>query len=186
MSKIQWGLDELAEKSQHFLGEEGDSNRIQWKPNGRQIRYYTTLGLLDKPFGGRGTGATYGPKHLLQLIAIKRLQHQGMKLADIQPVINGLSKEKLSELLGFSQDWLAQLEELTDTEPEDTTRRDSEFWSVIPEIPKQQTPIHEYCHFELSPGVTFLAGKSALDHLDNQEQQNLADELRQVWLKYNQ
>jgi len=61
MSEKYWKLEELADKSQQFLSDEGESNRIQWVPNGRQIRYYTTLGLLDKPFGGRGSGATYGP-----------------------------------------------------------------------------------------------------------------------------
>jgi len=181
MSEKYWKLEELADKSQQFLSDEGESNRIQWVPNGRQIRYYTTLGLLDKPFGGRGSGATYGPKHLLQLIAIKRLQHQGLKLAKIQPILAGLSVEKLTELLGFSQEWLTELKAESAEEP---TRRDTEFGSVIPEIPKQDTPIVEYCHFELAPGATFLASQTALSHLDEKQRQALAEELRTVWQKF--
>lgn len=182
MSQKNWKLEELASKSQHFLNTEGESNRIQWTPNGRQIRYYTTLGILDKPFGGRGQGATYGPKHLLQLIAIKRLQHQGLKLAKIQPILSGLSVEKLTELLGFSQDWLADLQD--DQEEEADDRSDSEFWSVIPDIPKQPINIAPYCHFELAPGATFMASQAAVEHLDEEKRQALAEELRQVWENY--
>lgn len=186
MSQKNWKLDELAEKSQHFLGAEGESNRIQWKPNGRQIRYYTTLGLLDKPFGGRGQGATYGPKHLLQLIAIKRLQHQGLKLAKIQPILAGLSTGKLTELLGYSQEWLAELEALSESDNDEQEREDTEFWSVIPDIPKQDVPIATYSHFELAPGATFLASHTALSHLDEKKRQELAEELRDVWQKYKE
>ena len=184
MSKKNWKLEELAEKSRHFLDREGESNRIQWTPNGRQIRYYTTLGLLDKPFGGRGQGASYGPKHLLQLIAIKRLQHQGLKLAEIQPVLTGSSTEKLTELLGFSQTWLAELQEQSQADTEDSERQQSEFWSVIPDIPRQEVPVHDYSHFEIAPGATLVASKHALDHLQAEEIQLLAEELRAVWQKH--
>ncbi len=187
MSQKTWKLEELAEKSQQFLGAEGESNRIQWKPNGRQIRYYTTLGLLDKPFGGRGQGATYGPKHLLQLIAIKRLQHQGLKLSKIQPILAGLSTQKLTELLGYSQEWLEQLQtELESENDNEQDREDTEFWSVIPDVPKDEVPLVTYCHFELAPGATFVASQTALSHLDEEKRQELADELRDVWQKYKQ
>ena len=179
-----WKLDELAEKSREFLDQEGDSNRIQWKPNGRQIRYYTTLGLLDKPFGGRGQGATYGPKHLLQLIAIKRLQHQGLKLADIQQILTGQSKQKLAELLGYSAEWLEELE--TPTEEPEPQRRDSDFWSVIPEPPVRHTPVSAFYHFDLAPGATFMASESAVEHLDDNKKQHLADELRKVWQQFQE
>lgn len=178
-----WKLEELAEKSRHFLGQGGESNRIQWKPNGRQIRYYTTLGLLDKPEGGRGQGVTYGPKHLLQLIAIKRLQHQGFTLADIQPILSGLSSRKLTELLGYSQDWLNDLEEKSPVDDQ-TKRRDSDFWSAIPEIPEPTITIAEYLHFELAPGATLVASPSALQHLDHSQRQALAAELADVWRKF--
>lgn len=177
-------MEELAEKSRRFLGAEGESNRIQWKPNGRQIRYYTTLGLLDKPFGGRGQGATYGPKHLLQLVAIKRLQHQGLKLAEIQSILSGLSKEKLTELLGYSQEWLDQLHDPQDEEETGPDRRQTEFWSVIPEAPQRHITVNQYCHFQLAPGATLVVSQTALDHLDDDQRQEMAAELLAVWQKY--
>jgi DNA-binding transcriptional MerR regulator len=180
-----WKLQELADKSQQYLGGEGESNRVQWRPTARQIRYYTTLGLLDKPFGGRGQGATYGPKHLLQLIAIKRLQHQGLKLADIQSVLAGLSREKLTELLGYSQEWFEELgqEEMEEAELD---RRQTAFWSVIPETPLRNVTVNQYCHFELAPGATLMASQTALDHLDLSQRQEMAAELLAVWQKYQQ
>lgn len=182
MKQPRWKLEELADKSVSFLEVEGDSNRVQWKPNGRQIRYYTTLGLLGKPFGGRGQGATYGPKHLLQLIAIKRLQHQGLKLAEIQEVLNGLSQERLLELLGFSQEWI---EELAQADDEQTPERsESDFWSAIPPAPVRTVKIQECSHFDLGPGATFVADNSQLSHLDPDQQQQLANDLRVVWQRY--
>lgn len=179
-----WKLEELAEKSQYFLGQEGESNRIQWTPNGRQIRYYTTLGLLDKPHGGRGQGVTYGPKHLLQLIAIKRLQHQGLKLSDIQSMLTGLSSRKLTELLGYPQDWLSQTEETPSPDNQEQPRRESDFWTTIPDIPKPVVAIAEYYHIELAPGATLIASHSSLQSLDPDQRQDLAAELSAVWHKF--
>ena len=181
-----WKLKELAEKSQDLLGSEGDSNRIQWKPTGRQIRYYTTLGLLDKPFGGRGKGATYGPKHLLQLLAIKRLQHQGLKLAEIQPILAGQSQQRLAELLGYSQEWLAEMQREEPTEEALPDRRQADFWSSIPEAPQRRITVNQYCHFEIAPGATLMASQTALDHLDDKQRQEMAAELLAVWQKFQQ
>lgn len=185
MSDAHWKLEELAELSRQFLNQGGESNRIQWTPNGRQIRYYTTLGLLDKPVGSRGQGVTYGPKHLLQLIAIKRLQHQGLKLAEIQSVLTGLSAKKLIELLGYDQNWLDHLD-LPHQSTDEPSRRESDFWSQIPEIPKQPVLVRPYLHFEVSPGVTFVVSETALEHLDQVQRDNLADELRTVWQRFQQ
>ena len=43
-------------------------------PDARTIRYYATLGLIDRPEAFRGRTALYGARHLSQLVAIKRLQ----------------------------------------------------------------------------------------------------------------
>jgi hypothetical protein len=38
-------LEELLRQSHLYLTEDGDSNRIQWTPSGRQVRNYGSLGL---------------------------------------------------------------------------------------------------------------------------------------------
>jgi DNA-binding transcriptional MerR regulator len=57
----------------------------------RAVRFYVATGLLDRP-EGKGTAATYGYRHLLQLLAIKVRQREGQTLETI--------KQELSEQTG--------------------------------------------------------------------------------------
>lgn len=75
-----------------------DSGRVRAIPDVRTIRYYTTLGLLDRPAEMRGRTALYGERHVLQLVAVKRLQAEGLSLADIQEQLAGLTEAKLRRL----------------------------------------------------------------------------------------
>jgi DNA-binding transcriptional MerR regulator len=49
----------------------------------RAVRFYVANGLLDRP-DGKGTAATYGYRHLLQLLAIKIRQREGQLLEVIK------------------------------------------------------------------------------------------------------
>ena len=73
-----WTIDELGSRVALALSVDYDgqaSGRVRDVPDRRTIRYYTTLGLIDRP-ALRGRTALYGRRHLLQLVAIKRLQAQ--------------------------------------------------------------------------------------------------------------
>jgi DNA-binding transcriptional MerR regulator len=59
----------------------------------RGVRFYVANGLLDRP-EGRGTAATYGYRHLLQLLAIKIRQREGQTLDVI--------KRELAQVTGDS------------------------------------------------------------------------------------
>ena len=59
------------------------------------MRWYATIGLVDRPLAARGRTALYGPRHLLQLVAVKRLQAQGRTLAEIQFELAGASEDTL-------------------------------------------------------------------------------------------
>ena len=61
----------------------------------RNIRFYRTLGLLDAPLGG---AKGYGEKHLLQLVAVRVLQAQGVPLRRIRELLYGRSVEELREI----------------------------------------------------------------------------------------
>src|ERR1700722_19255742 len=97
-----WTIDELGERVALVLGGPGyegvPSGRVRDVPDLRTIRYYTTLGLLDRPAAMRGRTALYGPRHVLQLVAIKRLQAQGLSLAAVQERVVGLSDKALRRL----------------------------------------------------------------------------------------
>jgi DNA-binding transcriptional MerR regulator len=55
----------------------------QSRPSDRTVRFYVTRHLMSAP-DGRGTAATYGYRHLLQLLAIKLRQMEGATLASIE------------------------------------------------------------------------------------------------------
>ena len=98
-----WTLDQLAAEAAAALavGYDGQpSGRVRDLPDRRAIRYYTTLGLVDRPAGWRGRVALYGRRHLLQLVAIKRLQAAGLTLAEVQARLLGLDDDALREQAG--------------------------------------------------------------------------------------
>jgi hypothetical protein len=97
----RWTLDELSAQVALALAVDyagPGSGRVREVPDTRTIRYYTTLGLIDRPAEMRGRTALYGVRHLLQLVAIKRLQAQGLSLAEVQGRLVGLTDAALPEL----------------------------------------------------------------------------------------
>src|SRR6516225_12350135 len=96
-----WTLDELSTAVSRALTVDyaGSVNgRVSDVPDRRTIRYYTTLGLIDRPAAHRGRTALYGLRHLMQLVAIKRLQARGLSLAEVQARVVGLSNPGLRRL----------------------------------------------------------------------------------------
>jgi len=99
-----WKIAELAELAAGVLAT-GDqpggrlaraNGRVRDMPNERLIRWYVTVGLLDPPLSRRGRVAWYGPRHLLQLVAIKRRQAEGRALAEIQAELAGATNASLA------------------------------------------------------------------------------------------
>jgi hypothetical protein len=101
MTEAIWTLDELTERVGAALsvGYDGQpSGRVRDLPDQRAIRWYTTIGLVDRPAATRGRTAMYGPRHLLQLVAIKRLQAQGRSLVAIQAELAGATDAQLARV----------------------------------------------------------------------------------------
>ena len=96
-------LEELATEVAHLLeyysllGAAPDS-RVSAVPDGRTIRYYTTLGILDRP-KMEGRQARYGKRQVLQLLSIKALQAIGLPLSEIQSRLYGQTDNQLEALL---------------------------------------------------------------------------------------
>ncbi len=108
-----WRLEELAERVSAALmlaAYEGQSSkRIRSVPDARTIRYYTTLGILDRPLEMRGRTAYYGERHLLQLVAIKRLQARGWSLVEIQTALAAADTATISGFADVPAELLEQL-----------------------------------------------------------------------------
>ncbi|HSO53887.1 MAG TPA: MerR family transcriptional regulator [Actinomycetes bacterium] len=101
MEESRWTLDELAERVDAALavGYAGQSSgRVRAVPDRRAIRWYTTIGLIDRPVAHRGRTALYGPRHLLQLVAVKRLQAKGLPLVAIQQELAGATDTQLARV----------------------------------------------------------------------------------------
>ena len=96
-------LEQLSEEVARQLGEKGlmavqQDHRVSAAPDIRTIRYYTTLGLLDRPII-EGRQARYNKRHLLQLLGIKALQVLSLPLAEIQSRLYGLSDSELESVV---------------------------------------------------------------------------------------
>jgi DNA-binding transcriptional MerR regulator len=63
-------------------------------PSARAVRFYVANGLLDRPEGA-GTAATYGYRHLLQLLAIKIRQREGQTLDAIKQEMREVTGDAL-------------------------------------------------------------------------------------------
>jgi DNA-binding transcriptional MerR regulator len=98
-----WTIEQLNERVARALADGYDgvrNGRVRDVPDLRTIRYYTTIGLLDRPAAMRRRTALYGRRHLLQLVAVKRLQAQGLSLRAVQERMLGLSNSALGRIAG--------------------------------------------------------------------------------------
>jgi hypothetical protein len=70
-------------------------------PSARSVRFYVSSRLLDRP-EGTGTSATYGYRHLLQLLAIKIRQREGQSLDTIKREMKEVSGDALERRVATS------------------------------------------------------------------------------------
>lgn len=155
----EWTIAELSREVEAALavGYEPPSNgQVRAVPDKRAIRYYTSLGLLDKPAAMKGRTALYNRRHLQQLVAIKRLQAKGLSLSEIQTELTGVADGRLAEL--------AQLPRVPATRSRKARKaaRDG-FWRAMPAdeaapapAPAAQPPaatVRRLIQLEIAPGV---------------------------------
>ena len=121
----QWTLSELVRE----VGVRLDAlatpknGQIRAVPDDRTIRYYGTIGLIDRPLAMRGRTALYGRTHLAQVVAIKRLQAIGRSLAEIQTLWPTVDEATLSRMSGI---------ELAASARRAKTPARPEFWKAAP------------------------------------------------------
>lgn len=86
----------------HYLPEgephSGSSSRFKEQLNERLVRHYATLGLLGAPEKA-GRENRYGYRHLVQILALRRLQAEGHNTRTIEGLLQGRSEEELTALL---------------------------------------------------------------------------------------
>ena len=119
------------------------NGRVRDLPDVRTIRWYQSLGVLDRPTEFRGRAALYGRRHLLQIAVIKKLQASGLSLEEIQGGLPGRTDAELARALGMKLD---EVDAVIEARVADRTaaaasgleaalqpsRRDSAFWKTRP------------------------------------------------------
>jgi DNA-binding transcriptional MerR regulator len=133
MEPTPWTLEDLSRRVQAVLalaGPDQHNGQVTDVPNARTIRYYTTIGLLDRP-RLVGRTAMYGRRHLEQLVAIKRLQATGLPLAQVQQELVGLDDERLARLAALpADDALVDVAPAHGPAPREESRREQAFWGA--------------------------------------------------------
>lgn len=171
-----WTIDELGAEAALALsvGYEGPPNdRVREVPDRRTIRYYASLGLVDRPAEMRGRTALYGRRHLMQLVAIKRLQARGLSLAEVQEKLLVLTDAALAAIarLPDRQAAAGRAQAATEEEPAPApaptpARRSSKFWAEAP-APAAGAGAETLTGVGLGPGATLLlAAARPLDEGD--------------------
>ena len=98
----EYDLDHFVEVANtllpQFLPDQAPGGRGQESVNPRLVRHYTTQGLLDKPLK-QGREARYCYRHLLQLLAVRRLLAEGYSASSIGSLIGGQGNRVLEDLL---------------------------------------------------------------------------------------
>lgn len=97
------GVKELADAAEKVLRTSGTSQEkgtVAEYPNERTVRYYLAEGLLPQPIEKRGLTSVFGHEHILTLLAIKKLQSDGLPISVIKTLIAGKAAAELETILG--------------------------------------------------------------------------------------
>ena len=95
-----WGLGGLVEAAEELLGQAEAApadQRVSPRPDARTVRYYQSIGVVDRPLAYEGRQARYGRRHLLQVVCVKLLQVRGHSLAQIQAALAGRADRWLEQ-----------------------------------------------------------------------------------------
>ncbi len=155
LPKLLWALDDLCLQVRRALavGYPGQaSGRVREVPDRRTIRYYTTLGLIDRPAAWWLRTALYTVRHALQLAAIKHLQAQGLSLAEVQARLVGQTDQALRELARLPPDFTF--------EAPSEDRRCERFWAKTPPEPAPPKVPLTLLGVPLADGATLLLNTS--------------------------
>jgi len=137
------------------------NGQVSAVPDARTLRYYATRGLLDPPIEVRGRKAIYGHRHVLQAVAVKALQAQGLALTEIQQRLTGQSDTELEAVIRRQQGarfWHQVPTSHSPTEP--TTERPAKATPedgppAQPAVASQAIGVDPVA-VRLSPGVTLV------------------------------
>jgi DNA-binding transcriptional MerR regulator len=98
------GAIELADEAARLLDQfvpRQERGSVTEVPDERMVRYYSSEGLIASPEGKQGSAAVYGYAHLLQLLAVKKLQADHLSIKNIRELVEGKSERDLEQILNM-------------------------------------------------------------------------------------
>lgn len=99
--QVVWDLEGLCREANARLSRYlplSTSQRVREEVTPRLVRHYTRLGVLDPPLR-QGKRALYTPRHLLQLLVLRRLMAEGYASSALGDLVRRKSDEELLALL---------------------------------------------------------------------------------------
>lgn len=152
-----WTISELVEEVARRIEAlpRPQNGQVRAVPDDRTVRYYATIGLLDRPSAMRGRTALYGKKHVAQVVAIKRLQTMGRSLAEIQALWPTLDDTTLARMSGIELPKAAKKSARSDfwkAEPAPSVPPPRPAPSTPPSQPRGASPAE--LRVELAPNVS--------------------------------
>jgi DNA-binding transcriptional MerR regulator len=101
------GVAELVEQASRMLGLVApvqDRGTVTEVPDERTVRYYLNEGLISPAEEKQGTSSVFGYRHLLQLLAVKKLQSEHLPIRKILELVPSRDNRDLERLLGFASE----------------------------------------------------------------------------------
>jgi DNA-binding transcriptional MerR regulator len=161
-----WNIRDLAALAGGVLDASGVTPinaAAQSRPSDRTIRFYVARQLMSPP-EGRGTAATYGYRHLLQLFAIKLRQMEGGTLSSIAKELAESPGDVLEKRVASALGTLPSLEDLCfqpSVAPRGRVRRAFRQWSgATPAraphaggVPVADVSTGAWLHYDLGDGL---------------------------------
>ena len=159
-----WNIRDLAALAGAVLDASGVTPinaAAQSRPSDRTIRFYVAKQLMSAP-EGRGTAATYGYRHLLQLFAIKLRQMEGTTLAAISKELAESPGDVLEKRVASALGNLPSLDRLnlqSRVAPRGRVRRAFRQWGPednghrAPDLPAREAPAGSWFRLVLADGV---------------------------------
>ena len=159
-----WNIRDLAALAGAVLDASGVTPinaAAQARPSDRTIRFYVAKQLMSAP-EGRGTAATYGYRHLLQLFAIKLRQMEGVTLSGIAKELAESAGDVLEKRVASALGNLPAVDRLDlrpRVAPRGRVRRAFRQWTPegdghrTPEVPSRESPAGAWYRIVLADGV---------------------------------
>lgn len=157
---LKLSLEELVAAANHFLPDvlppDISDQRIKEELTPRLVRHYTSQGTLDEPLK-EGREARYTYRHLLQLLALRRLQAEGYRTGTVTPLTLTLTEPELESLVtGQAQVELAPaqnsaLDFLQGLRAGPSASHPDP--KAVPHTSGSATRVTRWTHYKLAPGL---------------------------------